>query len=187
MNTIDPKMTVSEILDKYPETIAVFRDFGMKCADDSDFAAKTLEENFITEQVNFMDLFSRLNQAVNPPSVAQAEPSPVEQKIMATQKAMQEAGEALARKRAPSSPDLQGYEPADATGWLIAVYVFAILGGGIGLGLGLYVANRQVRLPDGRKAYKYQGSQRVGGLIGAGISLVMMILWQLFATDILFK
>ena len=184
---IDPKMPVSEILDKYPETIAVFRDFGMRCADDSSYAAKTLEENFMTEKVNFMDLLGRLNKAVNPPSVAQVEPSPVEQKIMATQKAMQADREAHARKRSQSSPDLQGYVPANATGWLIAVYIFAILGGGIGLGLGLFVANRQVRLPDGRKAYKYQGSQRVGGMIGAGISFVMMILWKLFATDILFK
>ena len=187
MNTIDPKMTVSEIVDKYPETIAVFRDFGMKCADDSGYAAKTLEENFMIEKVNFMDLLGRLNKTVNPPSVVQSEPSLVEQKIIATQKDMQITKEARERKRSPSSSDLQGYEYEDVTGWLIVVYISAFLGGWVGLALGLFFGNRKVKLPDGKKVYKYNVSQRRAALIGAGISLVMMILWKLFITDFLFK
>jgi len=84
MNSIDPKMTVSEILKQYPETLPVFREFGMKCADDSSYAAKTLEDNFIIEKVNFMDLLNRLNKAVNPAKPHLSEPSPVENKIRTT-------------------------------------------------------------------------------------------------------
>ncbi len=66
MSTIDPKMRVSDILKLYPETLPVFSDFGMKCAEDDSFAEKTLEENFIAEQINFMELLSQLNKVINP-------------------------------------------------------------------------------------------------------------------------
>lgn len=66
MNTIDPRTPVSEILRLYPGTLEVFRTFNMKCADDSSYTARTLEENFIEEQVNFMDLFSQLHKVINP-------------------------------------------------------------------------------------------------------------------------
>lgn len=66
MNVIDPKMPVSEILSLYPETVDVFRSFGMKCAYNSEYAALSLEENFLTEQVNFMDLLRQLNKSIHP-------------------------------------------------------------------------------------------------------------------------
>jgi len=175
MNTIDPKMPVSQILHQYPETISVFRDFGMRCADDSSYAAKTLEENFMTEKVNFMDLLGRLNKAVNPPAVMQAEPSPVEQKIMATKKAMQVTREARERKRAPSSLTAQEHVPEDATGLLIAIYVFAVLGGWLGAVLGMYVFNRQIKLSDGQSVHKYKDSHRSAAIGGAILSGVVMI------------
>ncbi|MDR3268181.1 MAG: DUF1858 domain-containing protein [Tannerella sp.] len=57
MASIDPKMTVAEILKQYPETVSVFQSFHMKCAEDKDYADKSLEENMSLEKVNFMDVF----------------------------------------------------------------------------------------------------------------------------------
>jgi hypothetical protein len=66
MNTIDPKMKISEILKTYPETLSVFRFFNMKCAEDDSYADKTLEENIAIEQVNFIDvLFRLIKQFIN--------------------------------------------------------------------------------------------------------------------------
>jgi hypothetical protein len=73
MNTIDPKMLVSEILQQHPETLNVFRAFGMKCAESSLHAAKTLEENFVAEQVDFMALLGSLNKAIHPQGAAAAQ------------------------------------------------------------------------------------------------------------------
>ena len=66
MNNIAPQMPISEILRLYPETISVFRAFGMKCAEDSGLASLTLEENFMAEQVNFIELLGQLNKVINP-------------------------------------------------------------------------------------------------------------------------
>ena len=65
MNAIDPKMKVSEILTMYPETLSVFRSFNMKCAEDSSYAEKTLEENLSIEIVNFIDVLSQLDKIVH--------------------------------------------------------------------------------------------------------------------------
>jgi hypothetical protein len=64
MQSIDPKMTVTEILKMYPETLSVFRSFNMKCAEDNSYAEKTLEDNLIVEQISFIDVFSELDKKV---------------------------------------------------------------------------------------------------------------------------
>ena len=58
-------MKISEILKMYPETLAVFRSFDMKCAEDDSCADKTLEENLSVEQVDFIDVLSRLDKIVH--------------------------------------------------------------------------------------------------------------------------
>ncbi|MDR1348830.1 MAG: DUF1858 domain-containing protein [Prevotellaceae bacterium] len=65
MNVIEPKMKVSEILETYPETLSIFRSFNMKCAEEDSYADKTLEENIFIEQVNFIDILSRLDKTVH--------------------------------------------------------------------------------------------------------------------------
>ncbi len=65
MNAIDPKMKISEILKMYPETLNIFRFYNMKCAEDNDYADKTLEENFVFEKVNFVNVLSQLDKIVH--------------------------------------------------------------------------------------------------------------------------
>ena len=66
MNSIDPKQAVSEILKQYPETLPVFQSFNMQCAENSEAASLSLEENILNDKVNLFDLLSALEKAINP-------------------------------------------------------------------------------------------------------------------------
>lgn len=71
------------------------------------------------------------------------------------------------------------YEEQEATGWLIAAYVFAVLGGLLGIVFGVTVHNAKVMLPDGDKVYKYKSSHRDLGLVAAVLAGISMIIWNI--------
>jgi len=72
-------------------------------------------------------------------------------------------------------------EGADATGWLVATYIFAFLGGLLGLIFGITVYNSKIKSPDGKTVHKYKESHRIAALIGAIISVISMIIWRIIA------
>lgn len=65
-----------------------------------------------------------------------------------------------------------------ATGWLIAAYICAILGGFFGIIIGLMVALSKQQQLDGSKIYTYKKSDRRLGVIASIISVVSMIAWR---------
>ena len=71
------------------------------------------------------------------------------------------------------------YEEQDATVWLIAAYVFAILGGLLGIVFGIMVNNSKITLPNGDKVYKYKYAHRTLGLIAAILSGISMFVWKI--------
>ena len=72
------------------------------------------------------------------------------------------------------------YEEQNATGWLIAAYVFAFLGGLLGVVFGIQVFRDRITLQDGEKVYKYKSSHRTLGLIAAILSGISMIVWKVY-------
>lgn len=70
------------------------------------------------------------------------------------------------------------YEPENATGWLVAAYVFAFLGGLFGIAFGIMVYNQKVTLPNGEKEHKYKELHRQLGLLAAILSGVSMFVWK---------
>jgi serine/threonine-protein kinase len=76
----------------------------------------------------------------------------------------------------PPAPKTE--EGQSATGWLVAIYIFAALGGLLGLAFGITVYKAKVNLPDGQKVHKYKQSHRTAALIGAILSGVSMIIWK---------
>lgn len=70
------------------------------------------------------------------------------------------------------------YEPEDATGWLIAAYIFAILGGLLGIVFGLTVYTQKVSFTNGEKVHKYKDSHRQLGLVAAILAGVSMFIWK---------
>lgn len=73
----------------------------------------------------------------------------------------------------------------DATGWLIAAYIFALLGGLLGVILGAVVATAKIEVMEKeedsykyRKIYKYKKSHRQMGWGAAGLAVVSMIIWM---------
>jgi len=77
----------------------------------------------------------------------------------------------------PTSPPKMVEEGESATGWLIAIYIFAILGGWLGIIFGMTVYNSKIDLPNGNKAYKYKQSHRTAALIGAILSGIFAVTW----------
>ncbi|MDR1330710.1 MAG: protein kinase [Tannerella sp.] len=76
----------------------------------------------------------------------------------------------------PPPPSVSG---KDATGWLVAIYTFAVLGGVVGIILGTHVYRSKITLPDGRKVYRYRESHRTAAQAGALLSCLSFITWQL--------
>lgn len=66
----------------------------------------------------------------------------------------------------------------NATGWLIAVYIFAALGGFLGIIFGIMVYNDKVVLGDGTKVHKYKQSHRMLGLVGVVLSIISVFVWK---------
>ena len=70
------------------------------------------------------------------------------------------------------------YLPEDATGWLIAAYVFAVLGGLFGIAIGMTVYTKKIELTNGEKVHKYKDSHRQLGLIAAIVAGISMFVWK---------
>jgi serine/threonine-protein kinase len=96
----------------------------------------------------------------------------------------------LSAKSSPATeptPPSPVYEPKPATGWLVAIYLFAVLGGwlgivfvvlgGLGIGFGISVYSQKVEFADGRKVPKYKESHRTAALYGAILSVISMFIW----------
>lgn len=66
----------------------------------------------------------------------------------------------------------------DATGWLIAAYVFALLGGLLGVAFGVMVASSKKKLTDGTKVYQYKKSHRQLGIIATVIAIISIFIWR---------
>ncbi len=68
-----------------------------------------------------------------------------------------------------------------ATGWLIAIYIFAALGGLLGVVFGIQTYRAKIQLCDGRKVHKYKESHRTAALIGTILSIISYATWQIIA------
>lgn len=69
------------------------------------------------------------------------------------------------------------YEKQAGAGWLVAGYIFALLGGWFGLAIGIYLSAAKVKLPDGTKVKKFNEASRKNGYIIMVISVVAAIIW----------
>lgn len=74
--------------------------------------------------------------------------------------------------------DITVYEPEDATGWLVAAYIFAILGGLLGIAFGVMIYNQKVIIANGEKVHKYKDSHRQLGLVAAILAGISMFIWK---------
>ena len=79
--------------------------------------------------------------------------------------------------------EIPEYEEKSAVGWLIAIYIFAALGGllGVVFGISTYMAKENVYNPllgDYEKVPKYKSLHRTMALIGALLSIVSVFIWQ---------
>ena len=77
------------------------------------------------------------------------------------------------------------FEPEKATGWLVATYIFAALGGYLGVILGLFVYFAKVHvydedLDDYVKEYRFEDKHRMWGLIGAILAVITVAYWKFF-------
>ena len=84
-------------------------------------------------------------------------------------------------EKKPADPNVYVYEPEDATGWLIAAYVLAILGGLLGIVIGIMVYNQKI-IVNGEKEYKYKQSHRQFGLGAAILAVISIIIWNIALT-----
>lgn len=89
--------------------------------------------------------------------------------------------DALEQKIADVEDETSLYIEKDATGWLIAAFTFAVLGGLLGLVFGLTVYNSKIQYTDGRKVPKYKKDHRTLGLAAAVLSCISFILCYIVA------
>jgi serine/threonine-protein kinase len=106
----------------------------------------------------------------------------------------EEVKEAFAKKREATTPPPGRptqpphthppvYEPKSATGWMVAIYIFAVLCGLLGIAFGISIYNSKVKFADGKKAPKYKQQHRTAALIGAILSgISMIIIWKTIMT-----
>lgn len=73
------------------------------------------------------------------------------------------------------------YIEKDATGLLIASYIFAILGGLLGIIFGCAVAMGKVEMFNGDKVYKYKLQHRKLGWGAVALSVVSIIVWNVIS------
>jgi len=64
-----------------------------------------------------------------------------------------------------------------APGWVIAGYIFALMGGLIGIGIGGWLFGSKIDDPYGNKVKKFKGSTRTHGFIILVIGGIMMAIW----------
>jgi hypothetical protein len=75
------------------------------------------------------------------------------------------------------------FEPEKATGWLVATYIFAALGGFLGVVLGFFVYFVKVHvydedLDDYVKEYRFVDTHRMWGLIGGILAIISVVYWK---------
>lgn len=75
-------------------------------------------------------------------------------------------------------PQNSFYIEEKATGLLVAAWIFAALGGLLGVIFGLIVACKKVTLSNGERVYKYVSNHRTQGVIAAIISFVLFFFWM---------
>lgn len=86
--------------------------------------------------------------------------------------------ESKEEKKEEMDLDFPQFEEQEATGWLIAAYVFAVLVGWLGIIIGMIIFTSKVKLSDGEKAYKYKSSHRTLGLIAAVLAVISLFVWK---------
>lgn len=59
-------MTIQEVVQRYPETIPVFRQFGLDCMDCQIAAFEAVEHGAGVHQVDVEELLAKLNAALHP-------------------------------------------------------------------------------------------------------------------------
>jgi len=110
--------------------------------------------------------FSNKNVSTRPPA-----PAPVPTSVPASK---------------PSSLPSSVFQGYNATGWVVVTYIFAVLGGWLGIVFGLIAYSSKTVLADGKKVPKYKKPHRVAALIGTIVSGVSATFWTIFLT-ILFQ
>lgn len=65
------------------------------------------------------------------------------------------------------------------TGWLIAGYIFALLGGLLGVIIGAHLAFSKIISADGQKIPRYVTSTKNQGIVIFLIAIVSMIVWNI--------
>jgi len=84
----------------------------------------------------------------------------------------------------PQQPNYQnqqapqnGYVPKSGKGWIIAGYIFALMGGLIGIAIGSYLQGAKEKLPTGVKVKKFDDKTRKHGWIIIVVSAVLWAIW----------
>jgi len=62
---IDREMTIEEIMRRYPQTVAVFKKFGLDCNECQIAAYEAVEHGAGVHKVNIEELLAELNRTIN--------------------------------------------------------------------------------------------------------------------------
>lgn len=148
--------------------------------------ARQLMESLAEEEVvegeitgHYLDSFSveELWEVVQRPD----EWNPVD--VALAKKMLKEKGEEASEEKIAEARKARIHElaqPDAASGYLIASgYLFAFLGGIIGIFIALQLLRSTKVLPNGQKVYYYPEINRRDGLIMLVIGLVMLVVWNL--------
>lgn len=87
------------------------------------------------------------------------------------------ADEAVKKEENPKMDVELAYEGEDAMPWLVAAFIFAFLGGYMGLIFALIIWFKKTRLENGNQVYQYKESQRKLAFVAIIIAIVAMFVW----------
>lgn len=87
------------------------------------------------------------------------------------------ADEAVKKEEKPKMDVELAYEGEDAMPWLVAAFIFAFLGGYMGLIFALIIWFKKTRLENGNQVYQYKESQRKLAFVAIIIAIVAMFVW----------
>jgi len=73
------------------------------------------------------------------------------------------------------------YEKPASQGWIVAGYIFGLLGGLIGIAIGAWLMTGKVKMTDGTKVFKFDESGRKQGKIILVIAVIFLITWNILA------
>jgi len=77
-----------------------------------------------------------------------------------------------------ATPQQNGYTPKPGGGWVIAGYIFSIMGGLVGIAIGGYLKGAKEKLPNGTKVKKFDAKTQKNGLIIIIISAISWVFWM---------